>query len=87
MGNLIPKLLHKVLVELRDPPHPLRPGGQEGGPEMERAFFLSEAGPWHDADTRCVKKAGGVELVGLAIFLFGLFDGLLGELDGGEKVH
>lgn len=74
-------------MELRDPPHPLRAGRQERSPEMQRAFFLTEARPGDDADARGVEEAEAVELVRGAVFFPGLLDGAGREGDGGVEVH
>ena len=55
LSHLLPKLIHKPLMEVRDLPHPLRSGSQERGPEMQRAWPLSESRAWDHADARCVQ--------------------------------
>lgn len=84
---LIPKLIHKPLMKLRNLPHPLRTRRQERRAEMLRALSLPEAGAGNNADAGRVQEAEAVEFVGLAAFLLGLLDGFLGERDGGEEVH
>lgn len=74
-------------MKLRNPPHPLRAGGQKRRSEMERAFLLAEAGSRHNADARGVEEAETVELVRGAVLLFGLLDGAGGKGDGWVKVH
>ena len=80
-------LVHKLLMELHDPSHPVRSGSQERRTEMPRAFFLPKAGARHDTHACCVEHFQRVELVGLAVRCLGGFDGLGGKGDGGEKVH
>ena len=84
---LIPKLIHKPLMELCDLPHPLRPRRQKRRPEMLRAFFLPKARAGDNTDSCGVQETEAVEFVGLATFFLGLGGGFVGDGDGGEEVH
>lgn len=74
-------------MEFRDSSHPLRARRQERGTQMQRALLLPKSGAGHDTDTRGVEQPETIELVGLAVFLFGLLDCFRGNGDGGEEIH
>ena len=74
-------------MKLDNPPHPLRPRSQKRRPEMQRSLFLPKTTPWDNTYACCVEQAETPEFVGGAVFLFGLGDGFLGEVDGGVEVH
>lgn len=59
----LPVFIHKLLVELDNAAHPLRPRGEERGAEMQRPFLLAESGSRNDADAGGLEQAHGVELV------------------------
>lgn len=74
-------------MKLGDLPHPLRPPGQERRAEMQGPLLLPEPTPGYNTDAGGVQQAETVEFVRQTVFGFGGFDGLLGEVDGGEEVH
>ena len=81
------KLIHKPSMKLGDLPHPFRPWRQKRRAEMQGPLLLPEPTPGHNTDAGGVQQAETVEFVRQTVFGFGGFDGLLGEVDGGEEVH
>lgn len=84
---LIPKLIHELPMELNNLAHPLRARGQKRGSEMQRAVLLAKPRAGDQTDSRRVEQFQAPEFVGEAVFLLGLVDGFVGEVDGGEEIH
>ena len=86
-SHLVLELLQEILVKLDESLRPIGARSKESCPEMEGSLLLAKARARNDTDTRSVKHAEAVELVGLEALFLGLCEGLLGEGDGGEEIH
>lgn len=80
-------LVHELGVELDDALNPVGARGKEGCAEVESVILLAEAGAGDDTDTCGVQQGHAVELIGGAALGAGGFNGLGGEVNGGEEVH
>lgn len=82
-----PVLVEELGVELDDALDPVGTGGEEGCAEVECALLLTESRARDGADTGGVEHLQAVELIGSAALGLSGFNGLGGEVDGGEEVH
>lgn len=84
---MISKLIHELLMKPGYPSYPIRSRGQERRSDMQRAWFLTEAGAGDHTDTGGVQKTTCVELVGRSVLFLRLLDGCFGDVDSGEEIH